>query len=60
MTFYCIRCSVPLAGTGKINWFVCDKCKCVYEVKIEIHEVIGPKDDTRKLPEAGRTEEDYK
>jgi hypothetical protein len=56
MTFYCIKCSNPLTNTGLVNRFICDKCKCIYEVKIELREIAN--EDIGKLPAAGDSEKD--
>lgn len=59
VTFYCIKCSGPLVNNGPINQFVCDKCKCIYEMKIEIREITH-NENIRKLPAARNSEDDSK
>lgn len=58
MTFYCINCSSPLVNIGLVNQFMCEKCKCIYEVKIELRLIKRVTDENiRKLPAAGNSKD---
>jgi hypothetical protein len=62
VVFYCIKCTSPLANTGLVNQFVCEGCKCIYEVKVELREITntGNNENIRKLPAARDSKIDSK
>jgi hypothetical protein len=57
VTFFCCHCQRPLEGCGYINKLVCLKCRCIFQVKVELIELKGPDVDAdlRQLPGAGET-----
>lgn len=60
MIFLCPMCSGELEQTGQVRYFVCSRCKCTYEVKLEFKQVPGftsYDNDIRQLSSANPTPE---
>lgn len=58
MTFFCDKCSGPLISTAIVNQLMCDKCKCIYEIRVELRLIGQIHDDNirKSLPAAGSKE----
>ena len=50
MQVFCPHCRQKLKQLGQVSRFICDECKCIFNVKItvEFEEVANGSDEDRK------------